>query len=87
MSGGAGFMKDSNNQLKANHKLGKIREKLSYSSGKNDPDYRSKADLKSIQEGMIHRFSKRKEMNKTGWVSLIGILILVIALVISLMKN
>ncbi|MDG1278323.1 MAG: hypothetical protein P8O16_13650 [Algoriphagus sp.] len=87
MSGGAGFMKDSNNQLKANHKLGKIREKLSYSSGKNDPDYRSQADLKSIQESINHRFGRRKEMNKTVWVSLIGILILVIALLISFMKN
>ena len=80
-------MKDSNNQLKANHKLGKIREKLSYSSGKNDPDYRSQADLKSIQESIIHRFGRRKEMNKKGWISLIGILILVIALLISFMKN
>jgi hypothetical protein len=82
MSGGAGFMKDSNNQLKNNHNLGIIREKLSYSSGKNDPNYRNQANLKSIQEGIIHRFGRRKEMNKTGWVSLIGILILVIAFLV-----
>ncbi|WP_075352042.1 hypothetical protein [Algoriphagus marinus] len=87
MSGGAGFMKDSNNKLKDNHNLGKIREKLSYSSGKNDPDYRSQADLKSIQESIIHRFARRKEMNKIGWVSLIGILIVVTAFLVFMLPS
>lgn len=87
MSGGAGFMKDSNNKLKDNHNLAKIREKLSYSSGKKDPNYRSKADLKSIQDGIIHRFGRRKEMNRIGWVSLVGILILVVAFMVSMMRN
>jgi hypothetical protein len=83
MSGGAGFMRDSNNQLKDNHNLGKIRGKMSYSSGKKDPSYRSKANLKSIQESIIFRFGRKKEVNQLGWISLVGIIILVVAFVIS----
>jgi ATP-dependent Zn protease len=79
MSGGAGFSMDSNNRLKDNHKLGKIRENATYSGGKNDPNYRSKADSNSINESITHRFERKKELQRITWISLVGLVLVVLA--------
>jgi len=80
MSGGAGFISDSNKRLKDNHKLGKFREKISFSSSQNDPNYRKNADSKSLNEAISHRFKRKKELRKIGRITvfLIGAIILAI---------
>jgi hypothetical protein len=79
MTGGAGFAKDSNNRLKDNHKLGKIRGKSTYSEGKTDPNYRSMADSKSINAAIAHRFKRKKELQRITWISLVGLALIVLA--------
>jgi hypothetical protein len=79
MTGGAGFAKDSNNRLKDNHKLRGIREKSTYSEGKNDPNYRIMADSKSINAAIAHRFERKKELQRITWISLVGLALIVLA--------
>ena len=82
MTGGAGFSTDSTNRLKGNHKLGKIREKSTFSSGNNDPDYRKKATSKSLHEGIEHRFKRKKEIQKITWISFTIVALIVLVLIL-----
>lgn len=79
MARGAGFAMDSQNRLKDNHKLGEIRGNATYSGGKKNPNYRSEADLKSLNEAITHRFKRRYELKRITWISLIGIVIAVLS--------
>ncbi len=79
MTRGAGFSMDSNNRLKDNHKLGKIRENATYSGGKNDPNYRSNADSESLNEAIAHRFKRKKELKRITWISVVGLALVVLA--------
>lgn len=79
MTGGAGFSKDSNNRLRDNHKLGKIREKTTFSNSIGNPDSRNKAEPKSIIEAIDHRFTQKNRMKSLAWISIIGIVIVILA--------
>jgi hypothetical protein len=79
MSGGAGFSMDSNNRLKDNHKLGKIRGNATYSDGKSDPNYRSKADSESLNEAIAHRFKRKNELQRITWILLVGLALVFLA--------
>ena len=78
-TGGAGFSKDSNNRLRDNHNLGKIRGETTFSKSIGNPDSRNKAETKSINDAIDHRFTQKNRMKSLAWISIIGLVIVILA--------
>ena len=77
MTGGLGFSRDSNNRFKDNHKLGQIRAKTTLSKKSSSPDQRKRADPKSLNEAIKHRFEQKNKMKILSLISLIGIILII----------
>lgn len=79
MTRGAGFSMDSNNQLRDNHKLGKIRSKTTFSKKSATTNSRNKAEPKFINEAINHRLAQKNRMKGLAFISIIGLVIIILA--------
>lgn len=67
MTGGAGFISSANKSSKDNRNLAKIRPKASRTDGVTRENTVDKADLKSIQDSIDFRMSRRSSFVKSGY--------------------
>ncbi|SFT86303.1 hypothetical protein SAMN04489724_2406 [Algoriphagus locisalis] len=67
MTGGAGFISSANKSSKDNRNLAKIRPKATRDDGISRAENMDKADLKSIEDSINFRMSRRNSYVNSGY--------------------
>lgn len=78
MTGGAGFSKQTEQSLKDNHALGKIRKKLKFSdqccTGEN-------ADLNDLNDSIRHRYQRKAALSWMKWIVFSFLIFIILILI------